>query len=549
MLILPLLTLCFGLCEALVYSDYSVNSQRLPNFNTEWNFDIHAGHVPLTENNSTYYFIDFVQRKANEKRPLTVWLNGGPGCSSMDGAFLEVGPLRTGPLHQHSGWLEETDLVFLDQPLGTGYNHKDPKDDYDGELTVIAARFISWIKQYLSMVQETANYQDIYIAGESYAGQYIPHFADAMVKDEELKDLLKGVMLGNPWLAPNLQGLSFVPFSIKNNVIDMTDKDTQQKVEELLSEQESCQLHKEGFESPQCESLLNSFLQKFKMNDKCINVYNVDLIDSFPQCGSNWPPELTKMTSWLNNPLIQDVLNTVPPNGYNTLSESGKWKECNNKVFAHFRPHNSVIGAELLSGLLEEDVEVLIFVGDKDLICNYIGVEMVLRQYLSDYVDLPRLDTKSINKREIEEIEMDYSWLHNGVQLGSVWRRGRLSYVKVKDASHMVGYDVEGAGIVELITRNDIGKDGIIETGNSEKSSSNSSNESNNNSNENIQTSSKQLVALLVLMVILGVLGLYLIYSSVSISYTPISRKKKKVHWRDLEELEDEIELNNIQKP
>lgn len=52
---------------------------------------------------------------------------GGPGCSSMDGMYLEVGPYQINldlsiSLNNYS-WHKASDIVFLDQPFETGYSY------------------------------------------------------------------------------------------------------------------------------------------------------------------------------------------------------------------------------------------------------------------------------------------------------------------------------------------------------------------------------------------------------------------------------------------
>mmetsp|Transcript_48937 Transcript_48937/g.36023 ORF Transcript_48937/g.36023 Transcript_48937/m.36023 type:complete len:85 (+) Transcript_48937:294-548(+) len=70
----------------------------------------------------------------SETLPLIVWLNGGPGSSSMFGLFLENGPLRVNhtsssmedfivSLPPEGSWLDLGHIIFVDQPVGTGFSY------------------------------------------------------------------------------------------------------------------------------------------------------------------------------------------------------------------------------------------------------------------------------------------------------------------------------------------------------------------------------------------------------------------------------------------
>ncbi|PWA96194.1 serine carboxypeptidase-like 50 [Artemisia annua] len=65
--------------------------------------------------------------------PLLIWLQGGPGCSSLTGNFFELGPYLVMSSLKHnvehltlkknpSSWNRLFDLLFLDNPIGTGFS-------------------------------------------------------------------------------------------------------------------------------------------------------------------------------------------------------------------------------------------------------------------------------------------------------------------------------------------------------------------------------------------------------------------------------------------
>ena len=86
-----------------------------------------------------------------------IWLNGGPGCSSMDGALMEIGPYRVregGKLEYNNGsWDEFANLLFVDQPVGTGFSYVDT-DSYLSELDQMADHFMIFLEKWFALFPE-----------------------------------------------------------------------------------------------------------------------------------------------------------------------------------------------------------------------------------------------------------------------------------------------------------------------------------------------------------------------------------------------------------
>ncbi|GAV27728.1 hypothetical protein PMKS-001196 [Pichia membranifaciens] len=569
---------------------------------------MHAGHIPVTEDQSSLYFWSFQSvnetYSTGQTRPLIIWLNGGPGCSSMDGALMEIGPLR---VHNETsvvwneGWFNMGDLIFIDQPIGTGFSSRLADDNYDPDLKESSNHLFTFVEKYFEIFESNYDkYDSIILAGESYAGQYIPHLARLMKDSAKFRDKLKALLLGNAWLDPNLQALSYLPFSIDNGLVDPTLQEDSRKLTVMLENQDKCQnvrntpAGKEKFEDERCESIIMSLLRLYKKNrNECINVYDIKKTDSYPACGNNWPEILPDVTSFLNLQQVQGALHVV-----NGDHGSNVWRECSNEVSSHYNPSDNVNGASLLNGLLMDGVRVNLFSGTSDLICNYLGSEMVMREYLTPYLQqhgyqilLNSLsEPHRLMKREVDKFKMDSKWLHDDAEVGSFWQRGNLTYIKVDNASHMVAYDVSGPsiGIIGLSLRDSSeGQHSEVKTYSSpekkhqlelaqqqkeeEAKQQAESNADSNSSDHSTTTtkSSKRLLALFLLIIVLAVLALYFFrvstrkpsrYSALAGAHKPSTygryayewvsgtgakgkgknSKKKRVHWVDLEELDED---------
>ena len=87
-------------------------------------------HIEVdSQHNGNLFFYHVQNKHIAEKQRTVIWLNGGPGCSSMDGAFMEIGPYRVMEdeklVHNNGSWHEFANLLFVDQPVGTGFSYVD----------------------------------------------------------------------------------------------------------------------------------------------------------------------------------------------------------------------------------------------------------------------------------------------------------------------------------------------------------------------------------------------------------------------------------------
>ena len=105
---------------------------------------------------------------------ITVWLNGGPGCSSLQGLMSENGPLsfngnETGPDTNPYSWTKFGYVLYVDQPVGAGYSTgpNQTTDNFD-----VTQGFIDWLKAFYANFPDLLS-KNTYITGESYAGIYV----------------------------------------------------------------------------------------------------------------------------------------------------------------------------------------------------------------------------------------------------------------------------------------------------------------------------------------------------------------------------------------
>ncbi|CCG82284.1 Carboxypeptidase cpdS [Taphrina deformans PYCC 5710] len=163
-------------------SSFLVNGTGIPDVNFDVG-DSYAGLMPissLANETKQLYFWYFPSANASST-DITFWLNGGPGCSSLEGLLQENGPFiwQYGtylPVPNPYSWTNLTNMVWVEQPVGTGFTQGTP--DATGEFDV-SQQFLGFLQQFFQEFPSLQN-KNMYISGESYAGRYIPYIASAV---------------------------------------------------------------------------------------------------------------------------------------------------------------------------------------------------------------------------------------------------------------------------------------------------------------------------------------------------------------------------------
>ncbi len=119
-------------------------------------------------------------------------------------------------------WNANSNLLFVDQPVGTGFSKCASIFDYDTNEDQIAATMKLFLDGFLEKNPEFKG-RDFYITGESYAGHYIPALAYHFVKEIPPGSLglnFKGIAIGNGWVDPYIQYPQYAEFAYENNLVD-----------------------------------------------------------------------------------------------------------------------------------------------------------------------------------------------------------------------------------------------------------------------------------------------------------------------------------------
>uniref|UniRef100_A0A7N0VKN4 Carboxypeptidase n=1 Tax=Kalanchoe fedtschenkoi TaxID=63787 RepID=A0A7N0VKN4_KALFE len=194
-------------------------------------FNHYAGYVTVNESHGRALFYWFFEATHQpNKKPLLLWLNGGPGCSSVGfGEAEELGPFlssETGKLelklNPHS-WNKAANLLFIESPVGVGFSYTNTSSDIKelGDTFVAKDSYeflVNWFKRFPQFKSH-----DFYIAGESYGGHYVPQLAEVILdKNNNSKDSyinFKGIMIGNALLDDETDQTGMVDYAWDHAVI------------------------------------------------------------------------------------------------------------------------------------------------------------------------------------------------------------------------------------------------------------------------------------------------------------------------------------------
>jgi len=196
-----LATLCAGL---MLRGAAAAEVTDLPGLEGNLTSRMFSGYLQASANHYLFYVL--VESKSEPATdPLLIWTNGGPGCSSMLGFFTEHGPYLVmntpGKLvsNQYS-WNAAANYLYIEHPIGVGFSYSTHSSDYaelndDSEADELYNGLLDFYSQFPEFKE-----RDLYLTGESYAGQYVPHLAHRIAHgaNAQLANSLRGFAVGNP---------------------------------------------------------------------------------------------------------------------------------------------------------------------------------------------------------------------------------------------------------------------------------------------------------------------------------------------------------------
>lgn len=402
--------------------------QHLPGQAFNISFAHYSGYVTVNENSGRALFYWFIEAAEDpSSKPLVLWLNGGPGCSSIAyGQSEEIGPFhikedgKTLYLNPYS-WNQVANILFLDSPVGVGFSYSNTSSDVstNGDIRTAKDSLAFLLKWFERFPQYKG--RDFYITGESYAGHYVPQLSQAIVRHNsatKAKSInLKGYMVGNALTDDFHDHLGVFQFMWSAGMIsDQTYKllnvfcDFQpfihssascDKIMDIASE-EMGNVDPYSIFTPPCSVKVGFSNQLMK---RLIRVGRIS--ERYDPCTEQ------HSVVYYNLPEVQQALHVYTDNA------PSKWATCSDEVSATWKDSPKTV-LDVYRELIHAGLRIWIFSGDTDAI-----IPVTSTRYSVDALKLPTVGPWR-------------AWYDDGQVGGWSQEYAGLTFVTVRGAGHEV---------------------------------------------------------------------------------------------------------------
>ncbi|XP_028855107.1 lysosomal protective protein [Denticeps clupeoides] len=426
----------------------------LPGLPKQPSFKQYSGYLNVAGNKHLHYWFTESQ-KDPASSPVVLWLNGGPGCSSLDGLLTEHGPFLIqddGVTLQYNpySWNQIANMLYLESPAGVGFSYSDDKNYRTNDSEVSMNNYLA-LKEFFRLFPEYSK-NEFFLTGESYAGIYIPTLAERVMEDDSIN--LQGIAVGNGLASYELNDNSIVYFAYYHGLIGSrlwTD------LQMYCCEDGKCDFHNSV--SSNCSASVSQV--QYIVYESGLNMYNLyapcvggisakasiegqfvirDLGNNFinHKWSALWrnngvlsllkhqkvklDPPCTNSTAsslYLNNPYVKSALHISP--------SALDWQICSSEVNLNYGRLYMDVKKQYLKLLGALKYRVLVYNGDVDMACNFLGDEWFVES----------LQQQAQIKRR--------PWIYNNgdsQQVGGFVKEfDNLAFLTVKGSGHMVPTD------------------------------------------------------------------------------------------------------------
>uniref|UniRef100_A0A4W6FGV7 Carboxypeptidase n=1 Tax=Lates calcarifer TaxID=8187 RepID=A0A4W6FGV7_LATCA len=396
----------------------------LPGLQKQPSFRHYSGYLSVADGKHLHYwFVESQNVPASD--PVVLWLNGGPGCSSLDGLLTEHGPFLIqddGVTLQYNpySWNKIANMLYLESPAGVGFSYSDDRNYVTNDTEVSMNNYLA-LKEFFRLFPEFSK-NELFLTGESYGGIYIPTLAERVMEDASLN--LQGVAVGNGMSSYEMNDNSLVYFAYYHGLLGSR---LWTRLQTFCCRNGTCNFYNN--QDQNCSDSVSEV--QVIVYSSGLNMYNlyascpgglgqrVQVPDRFrldPPCTNSTPSSL-----YLNNPYVRAALHISP--------KALEWVICSSEVNLNYGRLYMDVRKQYLKLLWcpLQKYRVLVYNGDVDMACNFMGDEWFVES-LHQQVEVQRRP-----------------WLYNdedGRQVGGFVKEfDNIAFLTVKGSGHMVPSD------------------------------------------------------------------------------------------------------------
>ncbi|XP_038711825.1 serine carboxypeptidase-like [Tripterygium wilfordii] len=373
----------------------------------------HVSYLSLPHTTDSRMFYYFFHSRKSKDDPVVIWLTGGPGGNSAISIFNGNGPFRIEKDGSNNlylkwndyGWDMVSNIIYVDQPIGTGLSYTSNNNDIRHNQTSISNDLYDFLQEFFKLYPNFIN-NDFFITGQSYAGHYAPALASRILEGNRQKERihinLKGFAVGNGLTDFKIQHPSIPDYAWSERIITLEQYNQIKQLNPRCTGNDTACLDAYTF----CDSIYQQTLETGNFDSKDIRKTR----------GAS--SDYSTLTSFMNKQTVKDALG-VSDREFVLLSMPvytalrGDWAK-NLEVY--------------IPTLLKDRIKVLIYAGDKDLIANRLGnFRWVLNM---EWYDKQKFINSEVVTFKVEESNS-----------GLMTRHEPLTFIKVYDSGHNVPWD------------------------------------------------------------------------------------------------------------
>ncbi|KAF3397858.1 Carboxypeptidase S1 [Penicillium rolfsii] len=430
------------------------------------NVKSYSGYADVGENEHIFWWFFEARNEDPKKAPLTVWINGGPGSSSMIGLFQELGPCGVdadgNAYNNPYSWSNASNMLFVDQPTTVGLSYSIPIPGYQDSAGNIIELPNETCPDYAEEVGTCGTYSKsdislvpnstqgaapnmwktlqgfmgafpqysrngVSFTTESYGGHYGPVFNEYFLS-QNAKNIagaidikLENVLIGNGWFDPMIQYQAYYNYSVSpGNTYDYDPYNASVKAEwynNLYGPGNCLDQTKQCYATGRNDICATA--DSFCAN-KVENLFDIysgrdeyDMRELTPD-----PFPYSFYVDYLNTPRVQAAIGA-----YQNFSE---YSYTVGNAFSNTGDDDRESSTiEDVKKLLDAGVQVIMYFGDADYNCNWLGGQVVAEE---------------INAPGYKDAGFVNITTSDGIVHGQVRQSDLYSFVRIYESGHEVPF-------------------------------------------------------------------------------------------------------------